>query len=408
MKVLLVSQYFWPENFRVNDLAEALAGRGHRITVLTGLPNYPGGRLFEGYGFTGPYVEERGAVRVVRVPVVPRGSGGRVRLALNYISFALAASLAGLLRLGRDFDVIFVHEPSPVTVGLPAIVMKRLTGAPLVFWVLDLWPESVAATGAVRSPRVLGWIAKLVRFIYLRCDWILVASRGFVPNVVAAGGKERNVAYFPNWAEPVYEPRPRTTPPPAPLPEGFRVMFAGNVGTAQDFPAILDAAERLKAEPGIQWIILGEGRMLEWVRGEVARRGLGATVHLLGQHPASSMPAFFAHADAMLVSLSDDPVFALTVPAKVQAYLACGRPILAMLDGEGARIVQEARAGIVCPPGDGAALAQAVLALARMSDAEREQFGANGLTCSRSEFDRATLMAQLEQWLAEAAHTQPV
>jgi colanic acid biosynthesis glycosyl transferase WcaI len=182
-------------------------------------------------------------------------------------------------------------------------------------------------------------------------------------------------------------------------------MFAGNVGAAQDFPAILDAAERLKGEAGIHWVVLGEGRMLDWVRSEIVRRGLGATMHVLGQHPASSMPAFFAHADAMLVSLSDDPVFALTVPAKVQAYLACGRPIVAMLDGEGARVVQDAQAGLVCPPGDSAALAQAVLELTRMSAAERERFGTNGLACARAEFDRAALMGRLDQVLAQVART---
>lgn len=408
MRILIVSQYFWPENFRVNDLAEALAGNGHRVTVLTGLPNYPGGRFFEGYGHAGPYGEQRGSVTLVRVPLIPRGGGGSIRLVLNYLSFAAMACLIGPLRLGRNFDLIFVHEPSPVTVGLPAIVMKWLTRAPVIFWVLDLWPESVVATGALRSPMLLGWITALVRFIYRHCDRILVSSRGFIPKVRAAGGEEEKIRYFPNWAEPLYEPLPRTAPLPAPLPEGFRIMFAGNVGAAQDFPAILDAAERLKAESRIHWIILGEGRMLDWVRSEVALRGLAATVHLLGQHPASSMPAFFAHADAMLVSLSDDPVFALTIPAKVQAYLACGRPILAMLDGEGARVVRDARAGIACPPGNGAALAQAALSLARMSAAEREQLGANGLACSHSEFDRATLMARLELWLAEAAHAQPV
>lgn len=407
MNILVVTQYYWPENFRVNDLVEALAARGHRVTVLTGLPNYPGGSFFEGYGCTGPYRETHGGARVVRVPLVSRGNGGRFRLALNYLSFALMASLIGPLRLGRNLDAIFVHEPSPVTVGLPAIVMKRITGAPIVFWVLDLWPESVAATGAVHSPRFIGWIARLVRFIYRRCDRILVSSRGFIPNVLAAGGEEAKLRYFPNWAEPQYGPRQRAAPPPAPLPDGFRVMFAGNVGAAQDFPAILDAAQQLKAEPGIHWVILGEGRMLAWVRDEIGRRGLAASVHLLGQHPASSMPAFFAHADALLVSLSDDPVFALTVPAKVQAYLACGRPILAMLDGEGARVVEEARAGIVCTPGDSAALARAVLALSRMQDEQREQLGANGLALARAEFDREALMAQLERWLAEAANVQP-
>ena len=199
------------------------------------------------------------------------------------------------------------------------------------------WSQTIRA---LRSPYWLGWISWLVRFIYRRCDRILVSSRGFTSKVLAAGGEEEKIRYFPNWAESLFGPQPRTMPPPVPLPDGFRVMFAGNVGAAQDFPAILDAAERLKAESKIQWMVLGEGRMLDWLNSEIARRGLASTFHLLGQHPASSMPAFFAHADAMLVSLSDDPVFALTVPAKVQAYLACGRPIVAMLGGEGARVVR--------------------------------------------------------------------
>lgn len=401
MRVLIVTQYFWPENFRINDLVAELVLRGHGVTVLTGLPNYPGGEFFPGYGFSGPYREKFAGATVVRIPLIPRGKGGGLRLTLNYVSFALAASFFGPLKLGRHFNAIFVHEPSPITVGLPAIVMKWLTGAPILFWLLDLWPESVAATGAIRSPWIVGWITKLVRFIYRHCDRILVPSHGFVPNVRAAGGQEEKIRYFPNWAEPHYEPRSRTGPPPAPLPEGFRVMFAGNVGIAQDFPAILDAAERLTTPPDIHWIVLGEGRMLDWVRSEVIRRRLHARVHLLGQYPAESMSDFFAHADVMLVTLRRDAIFSLTIPAKVQAYLACGRPIVGMLDGEGARVIEHARAGVASPAEDAEGLAAAVLKLYRMDPAERERLGANGLAYSRTEFARQALFDRLEGYLLE-------
>ena len=197
MRILIVTQYFWPENFRVNDLVEELVRRGHQVTVLTGLPNYPGGQFFEGYGLAGPYREERGGAHVVRVPLVPRGGGSRFRLALNYLSFALWRASSHCCGSVEISTLTLRARPSPVTVGLPAILMKRRAGAPIVFWVLDLWPESVAATAAVRLPRVLAWIGELVRFIYRRCDRILVSSRGFVPKVVAAGGDERTVALFP-------------------------------------------------------------------------------------------------------------------------------------------------------------------------------------------------------------------
>ena len=403
MRVLIVTQYFWPENFRINDVALGLQERGHEVTVYTGKPNYPGGSFFPGYGiFARPHERYHG-ISVIRVPLLPRGDGGRMRLALNYLSFALLASLMAPLRCRGDFDVILVHEPSPITVGVPALVLKALKGTPLLFWVLDLWPESVAAAGAVRSARMLGWIGRLVRFIYRHCDRILVPSRGFVANVLAAGGSEERIRYFPNWAEPVFVVRPSSEPPPAILPNGFRVMIAGNVGAAQDFPAILGAAEQLRDCPSIHWIVLGDGRMLDWVRKEVAARNLGRTVHLLGHHPAASMPGFFAHADVMLLALRNDPVFARTVPARLQAYLACGRPILGMLDGEGARIIEAAKAGRTCPAGNPQALAGAVREFSQMDSAERERLGSNGLAYSRAEFGREMLFDRLEGWMQEAA-----
>jgi glycosyltransferase involved in cell wall biosynthesis len=405
MRILLVTQYFWPESFRINDLAQGLAERGHEVTVYTGKPNYPGGRFFEGYGFFGRARERWNGITVLRVPLVPRGAGGRLGLALNYSSFALLASLAAPFRVRGRFDAILVYEPSPVTVGLPALVLKRLKRAPLLFWVQDLWPESLEATGAVRARWMLRAVARLVRFIYRGCDRILVQSRAFVGPIRAFGIPEERIAYFPNSAEPFY--RPLELEPDAPerarLPAGFRVMYAGNVGAAQDFGTILAAAERLRAERELHWIVLGDGRALPWVRSEIERRGLGASVHLLGRHPVETMPRWFALADAMLVTLRPDPVFALTVPTRVQSYLACARPIVAALEGEGARVVREAGAGLVVPPGDPAALAEAVLALRRMPEAERRAMGERGRRYFEEHFEREALLARLEGWLREHA-----
>jgi glycosyltransferase involved in cell wall biosynthesis len=342
-------------------------------------------------------------VDIVRAPLLPRRRGHWLQLTLNYFSFALFASLVGPLRCRGDFDAILVYEPSPVTVGLPALVMKATTGAPVLFWVQDLWPESLSATGAVRSPVLLAATRWLVRRIYARCARILVQSEAFVAPIRALGVPAERLIYYPNSAEDFYQPLPRSQARlPVELPAGFRVMFAGNVGVAQGFETILAAADRLRSHRDIRWLIVGDGRHLEWVRGEIGRRGLADAVHLLGHHPPTTMPAWFAHADAMLVSLRADPIFALTIPAKVQSYMACGRPIVASLDGEGARVVRDSGAGRAAPADDAEALARAVLELYRMPASERERMGARGRAYFEKHFERGALLKRLVSLMEEA------
>lgn len=402
MKVLIISQYFWPENFRINDLAQGLCQLGHRVTVLTGQPNYPGGRFFPGYGFFKKPEEDYCGMRVVRVPLLPRGRGG-VSLMMNYLSFALSACLLAPFRCAGKYDVIFVYEPSPITVGLPALLLKKIKKTPIVFWVQDLWPESLSATGAIRARWILKLVEKLVRIIYRGCDLILVQSRAFISPVEMLGGVRERVRYFPNSAEELYRPiaLQEDASGRAALPQGFRVMFAGNIGAAQDFGMILAVAEKLRPYTDIQWLILGDGRMLPWVKEQIEARGLGRAVHLLGQHPVESMPGYFALADAMLVTLRREPVFALTVPSKIQSYLACGKPIIAALDGEGARIVREASAGTAVPAEDSEGLANAVLEMYRMTEAERQAIGARGLQYFKENFEREMLLGRLDGWLDE-------
>ena len=404
MRVLIVTQYFWPENFRINDLSWGLAGLGHEVLVLTGKPNYPAGRYFEGYGFLGRFREKYGPVTVLRVPLLARRSGRALPLMLNYLSFVLFGCVLGPLMCRGSVDVILVYEPSPVTVGLPAIVLKAVKRAPILFWVQDLWPESLSATDAVRSPWILRGVAALVRLIYRRCDRVLVQSRAFVEPVLAMGVPADRVRYFPNSAEPLYRPACREEGCfDWHLPQGFRVMFAGNIGAAQSFDTILDAAEALRDQPDIHWLILGQGRRHNWVEAEVDRRGLRQCVHLFGQHPVETMPQWFAQADVLLVTLKRDQIFALTLPSKIQSYMACALPIVAALEGEGARVVQEARAGIVVAPQDAPALARAVMEMFTMPRTEREAMGRRGRAYFLQEFERDALLARLDSWMKELA-----
>jgi len=406
MRLLVVSQVFWPENFRINDLVAALVERGHEVTVLTGHPNYPSGNVFPEYlAEPQEFASYRGA-EVVRVPMLPRGQGA-ARLMLNYASFVAGGSIVGAWRLrGREFDAIFVYQPSPISSALPANLIGALKGVPVVLWTLDLWPETLRAVGVVKSPALLGAVGVLVSFIYRNCALVLGQSRAFESNVARYAGSADRFRYFPQWSEQIFAGDLSSVEPAEemrPFAGKFNVLFAGNIGEAQDFPAILDAAERLRSRDDVRWLVVGDGRAAGWLREEIARRGLGAQVHLLGRHAVERMPAFFRGADALLVSLRADPVFSLTIPGKVQAYLASGMPLLGMLDGEGARVIEDSGAGFTCAAGDGAALAALVERLAALPPAEREAMGARGRDYSRAEFDRERLLAQLEEWLREVS-----
>ncbi len=404
MKILIVSQYFWPENFRVNDLTQELVQRGHSVTVLTGIPNYPAGRVFDAYRQNPKAFEQYCGAQVWRVPMLARGQGA-VQLICNFLSFVFGACLLGpwLLR-GQQADVIFVFEPSPVTVGLPAVLLGKIKQAPVVFWALDLWPETLAAIGVVKSPKVLSWVGQLVKFIYDRCTLVLGQSRGFLTSIAKYCSNTQKIRYFPSWAEDVFSQPDLVPAPEVPVLKGvFNVLFAGNIGEAQDLPAVLEAAESLKHNPAIRWLIVGDGRRSDWLQLEVEQRGLQSNVLLLGRFPVERMPSFYAHAGALLVSLKKDPVFSMTIPGKVQSYLMAGMPLVGMLDGEGAKVITEANAGLVCGAGDAAGLAAAVLELAVMPADQRHQLGLNGRAFAQKEFGRALLMDRLEVLLHEAA-----
>ncbi len=403
LNILIVSQYFYPEEFRVNDLAVELAARGHEVVVLTGVPNYPKGKFFDGYGWFCPSRQEYQGVTVLRVPLLPRGHQQSWRLVLNYVSFALFASIVGPWRCRGAFDVIFVYEPSPITVAIPGIVLRWFKKAPLLLWVQDLWPESLVATGAVHSRAILAAVSKLVRWIYRHCDIILVQSRGFIHSVITMGAERSRIQYFPNWAEALYVPQEREGEERNRLgiPQGFCLMFAGNIGVAQDFPTILSAMSELRSEKDFHLVVVGDGRMASWVREEIERRRLGHMVHLLGSHPVETMPTYFVAADAMLVTLKREPIFALTIPGKIQSYMACGRPIIAGLDGEGARVTAEARAGFVAPAEDAQALAAAIRKMMALLPKARAVLGRNAREYYDAHFDRNRLIDELEKQMTE-------
>lgn len=399
LRILVVTQYFWPENMRINDLVRDFSQKGHEVTVLTGWPNYPEGKVFSEYKAQPGSFKNYFGARVVRVPLVSRGKRS-ISLILNYLSFFFSASIFGTYKLRNEkFDSVFVYAVSPIMAAIPAVVIGRLKKVPVFIWVLDLWPETLRAVGVLRNPTLLGAVGRVVSWIYNRADYLLLQSKGFAGNVRQYCTKEISpdrLVYFPSWAEDDFS---GSSPEASSLFERddstFTVVFAGNLGEAQDLPAVLEAVESLRDRVSVRWVIVGDGRMSKWLGEQVESRGL-KNVLLLGRHPLSAMPGIFACADALLVSLKTNDVFERTVPGKVQAYLASSKPILGMINGEAARIIDEAGCGYSCRSGDAKELARITQRLASTDSAQREAMGQAGRFYYLSHFSKSALLIRLE------------
>lgn len=377
MKILLLTQWFDPEpTFKGLLFAKELQRRGHEVEVLTGFPNYPGGHLYPGFRMRPFRREVVDGIPVLRVALYPSHDGSAVHRVLNYGSFAASASIASLFI--RRPDVVYVYHP-PATVGIPALVLKHLRGVPFVYDVQDLWPETLAATGMVSNRRVLGLVDLLVRGVYRGAAEVVVLSPGFRAALLGKGVPPETVTVIPNWAHEdriSVAPRDSSTVH-AGAADPFTVLFAGTMGLAQALDTVLDAAELLRAEEEIHFVLVGGGIDSERLEAEARRRQL-TNVTFLPRRPTEEVGELLTGADALLVHLKDGPLFAITIPSKTQAYLMAGRPVLMGVRGDAARLVEEAAAGLTFPPEDAEALAAAVRSLRSSGRAAREEMGVRG------------------------------
>jgi len=400
MKILFVSQYFYPESFKGNDIVFDFIKRGHEVTVLTAKPNYPNGRFFKGYNFFNKRTEYIQGARIIRTPIIPRGNGNGLRLILNYISFIVFSFFTAHFRIRAKYDIVFVQQLSPVTMALPGIWIKKKQKIPLCLWVLDLWPESVTAASNIKNGLIIEWLNKLVKTIYKNSDKILISSdffRNSISQKIKVGSKE--IIHFPNWAEDVFT---ISTPVAIKLPQlpiGFNIMFAGNIGEAQDFESILKAAEITQKEaPHINWIFIGDGRKVSWIKNEINNCKL-TNIYLTGRYPLDLMPELFKKADAMLVTLKDEPIFSFTVPAKIQTYMASGKIILGMINGEAVEIIKKANCGLTAPAGNYHELANMAILLSQLNENEKLKKEQNASAFYNNNFDKNKLFDKLEELL---------
>lgn len=375
-KILFISQYFYPEVFRGNDIADHLVKKGYGVHVIAGTPNYPVGKFYRGYGWIKRRKEIVKGVHVTRLPIIPRGNN-KIMLMLNYFSFFIISSVYVVFHaLFNKYDCVFVQQLSPIMMSTPGILYKKLRKVPLYTWVLDLWPESLTAAGGIKNKYVLSFFDFFVKLEYKHSDKILISSRSFTDSILKYGDYSGKVVYYPQWADGVDDVDNKTILPA--LPDGFKLLFAGAVGEAHGFECTMQAALLTKNYKDIKWIIVGDGRKLDWVKKFVKDNRLEDTVLSLGRYPSNTMPRFFEQADVMLVTLRDEPLFKLYAPAKISSYMASARPIIAVLNGEGGELIKEAECGWHIQAGDADSLARLVVELSRVEKSLLYQKGVNG------------------------------
>lgn len=404
MKICIFTNHFYPEDFKVNDIAFELAKKGYDITVLTAIPDYPKGKFYDGYSLFKRRRENVNGVNVIRLPIIPRGKGGAVKLILNYVSYFFCLSVFAFFHsLKHKYDRIFVHLTTPFFIGVCARKMAKRQNIPLLFWVLDLWPESLTSAGGISHPLIIKPQLKMVRKVYEQCDKILISSKGFEKSICEKGDFKDKLVYFPNWAEEVqgniqadFDIR---TIKPFDKDDNFIILFAGNIGEAQNLDAAIEAAKILQNEKKIKFVFVGDGRRREYLENLVKEYGLEETVFFPGRFPIETMPLFMDAASVLLFSLKDEFCFNLTVPAKVQFYMSQGKPILAMINGDGAELIKEADCGMAVKAGDFNGLSEAIRKMAEVPESELKIFGEKGKRFYEKNFTKEQRIEQLIELL---------
>lgn len=396
MKILVVCQYYYPEPVRITDICETLAQKGHQVTVLTGLPNYPEGRVLDEYRHGRKRNETLNGVKVIRTFEIGRGNS-RFKLFFNYLSFTVSASFKALL-IEEVFDVVFVNQLSPVIMSIPAMVYKKKHKKKIMLFCLDLWPDSLAAGGIKKNSIIYKVFLRLSRLIYKSADWILVTSNMFKDYFHNTLGLQiTNIEHLPQYAEDLFSERVDTNEVETKdSEEGFDFVFAGNIGNMQSVETIIMAANEVHTHPNITFHIVGDGSKLEECK-QLADRFELTNVKFYGRRPVEEMPYFYGMADAMLITLKNNKALSYTLPGKIQSYMAAGRPVIGAINGETSFVINDANCGLCCNAEDHKELAKLLVQFCN-SD-RREQMAINAQNYYIQNYSKERFINRLESAL---------
>ncbi|WP_341357140.1 glycosyltransferase family 4 protein [Rossellomorea sp. y25] len=400
--ILVISQYFYPEQFRINDICTEWVKKGYKVTVITGIPNYPQGKYFKGYGLLKKRKETYNGISIIRIPLVPRGNNS-IMLALNYISFVVTGLFWNLFTKIKA-DYVFIFEVSPMTQALPGVWYAKKRKIPCYLYVQDLWPENVEIITGIKNKYVIGAIGKMVDYIYKHCTKIFTTSNSFVDSIVKRNVNRHKVEYWPQYAEEFYRPLNKKSIVEIPSDDALNVIFAGNIGNAQGLDILPKAALLIKEKQvnrKIRFNIVGDGRYKETLVKMVDSKNVSEMFNFIEKQPAYRIPEFMAACDAAFLSLTNSPLFSMTIPAKLQSYMACGIPIIASAEGETCQIVKDSGAGFSSPAGDAEKLSEVFIELLTKTDEELIQLGQNAKNYYDCNFNKEDLLNRMDSHLRD-------
>lgn len=398
--ILVVSQYFYPENFRINDICFEWVKRGYKVTVLTGIPNYPKGKFFTGYGWFRKRKEVINGVKVVRIPIIPRRNNS-VFLAMNYFSFVISGWFWKLFTPIKP-DLVFNFEVSPMTQALPGIWLAKRRKIPFYIYVQDLWPENLEIVGNVKNRFILKRVNKMVDYIYKNSKKILVTSKAFKTSIKTRGIDAEKIIFWPQYAEDFYKPinEDRNN-------QVFTVMFTGNIGDAQGLEILPRVASKIKDDglnKKVRFVLVGDGRSKERLKSKVSELNVSEMFEFIDQQPSEKMPEYLAEADVAFLSFSENELFKMTIPAKLQTYLACGKPIYAVVSGESEKVIKESNTGFFSKPGDINAAYNNLIKFIHLPKDDLVTMSKNAILYSQTNYNKKTLMDDFDKIIEEVNH----
>ena len=397
MKLLVISQYYYPEQFRVNDICKQLTKRGHEVTVLTGIPNYPEGKFYKGYGITKKRKENHDGVEIIRLPIFPRGKKS-LMLVLNYISFVISGFFWSKFTR-KQFDKVFIYEVSPITQALPGIWYAKRKKIQSCIYVMDLWPESIELATGTNNVHIMKIVGKMVDEIYKKCDLILTSSESFINSISKRGHSIKKIIFWPQYAEEFYNPLKKEEFPIKEMEtDRFKIVFAGNIGFAQNLNILIETAKILKKHnTPVTFFLIGNGRAKEELIKNVEKTNLQDYIKFIDKKPPEEIPKYYANADMAFITLKKNIISEQILPAKLQSYLACGMPILGLADGEIKKVIELSKAGLCIPSGDYKKLAEKIEELSTQPKEYFNSLKENARKFYINNYEKELLLNKFEQ-----------
>ncbi len=398
--ILVVGQYFFPEQFRINDICAQWVKRGYNVRVVTGTPNYPQGKFYDGYGFCKKTQEVWNGISIKRIPQLPRGRRS-FTLAMNYLSFIVSGFFWKIFTHEKP-DLVFNYETSPITQALAGLWLAKKRKVPFFMYMTDLWPDNFEVVTGIKSRAVIMPIEKICRYIYNNAAMIFTSSETFRRKLAERGVPENKLVFWPQYAEDFYA-APDTAPdaPEIPRDGKFNIIFAGNIGFAQGLDILPRTAALLRKNNNadVRFCVVGDGRYKKTLQKLVEENNTGEFFCFIDKQPAQRIPALMAACDAALISLAPSEVFSMTVPSKVQSSMACGIPLIAAIDGETQEIVKKSQAGVFCDAGDAEGLCRAVGGLLALPEDELRQMGQNARRFFTENYEREMLLDKMDRYI---------